>query len=50
LYGYPFMNVDTTRFTSTAQFMITYLPQTIATNPVAWMIPVALLILLRVRG
>lgn len=50
LYGYPFMNVDTTRFTTTAQFMIDYLPQTIATNPVAWMIPVALLILLRVRG
>jgi hypothetical protein len=50
LYGYPYMNVDTTRFTPTAQFMIEYLPQTLATNPVAWMVPVALLILLRVRG
>lgn len=49
VYGYPFMNV-TEPFTPTAQFMIAYLPQTIATNPVAWMIPVALLILLRVRG
>lgn len=50
LFGYPYMNVDTTRFTSTAQFMLTYLPQNVVTNPVAWMVPVALLILLRVRG
>jgi hypothetical protein len=50
LYNYPYMNVDTSQLTSTAQFMIAYLPQAIATNPVAWMVPVALLILLRVRG
>jgi hypothetical protein len=50
LYGYPFMSVDTTRFSPTAEFMLAYLPQVIATNPVAWMVPVALLILLRVRG
>lgn len=59
LFGYPFMNVNTnctpfpdtnSCFTATAEFMIEYLPQTIATNPVAWMVPVALLILLRVRG
>lgn len=50
LYNYPFMNVDTNQLSDTAKFMIAYLPQTIATNPVAWMVPVALLILLRVRG
>jgi hypothetical protein len=50
LYNYPFMNVDTTRFSSTADFMLTYLPQNVVANPVAWMVPVALLILLRVRG
>ena len=50
LYGYPFMNVDTTEFSSTANFMLTYLPQNVVANPVAWMVPVALLILLRVRG
>jgi hypothetical protein len=31
-------------------FMIEYLPQNVVNNPVAWMVPVALLILLRVRG
>ncbi len=50
LFGYPGMNVDTAAYSSTALFMMSYLPQVIATNPVAWMIPVALLILLRVRG
>jgi uncharacterized membrane protein required for colicin V production len=50
LFNYPFMNVNTAAFTPTAQFMLTYLPQTLVTNPVAWMVPVALLILLRVRG
>ena len=49
-FGYPFLNVDTSRYSETALFMKQYLPQTIATNPVAWMVPVALLILLRVRG
>lgn len=49
-FGYPGMNVDTSQYTQTALFMLEYLPQTIATNPVAWMVPVALLILLRVRG
>lgn len=49
-FGYPGMNVDTTAYSDTARFMLEYLPQVIATNPVAWMIPVALLILLRVRG
>ncbi len=50
LFGYPFMNVDTTQFSSTADFMLTYLPQNVVSNPVAWMVPVALLILMRVRG
>ncbi len=50
LYNYPFMNVDTSRFSETAQFMLAYLPQNVVTSPVAWMVPVALLILLRVRG
>lgn len=49
LFGYPGMNVVET-FSSTACFMLTYLPQEVVTNPVAWMVPVALLILLRVRG
>jgi uncharacterized membrane protein required for colicin V production len=50
LYDYPFMNVDTASFSSTAEFMLAYLPQNVVSNPVAWMVPVALLILLRVRG
>jgi hypothetical protein len=50
LYNYPYMNVDTSEMSDTAEFMLAYLPQVIATNPVAWMVPVALLILLRVRG
>jgi hypothetical protein len=50
LYNYPFMNVDTATFSPTAQFMLAYLPQNVVANPVAWMVPVALLILLRVRG
>lgn len=49
-FNYPFMDVDTALYTPTAQFMLNYLPQVVATNPVAWMVPVALLILLRVRG
>ncbi len=44
------MNVNTAEFSSTADFMLTYLPQIVVSNPVAWMVPVALLILLRVRG
>jgi hypothetical protein len=50
IYGYPFMDVDTTQFSATADFMLDYLPQVVVANPVAWMVPVALLILLRVRG
>jgi uncharacterized membrane protein required for colicin V production len=50
LYNYPYMNVDTTAFSPTAEFLLAYLPQNIVANPVAWMVPVALLILLRVRG
>jgi hypothetical protein len=50
LYGYPFSNVNTAAFTPTAQFMLAYLPQTVTSNPVVWMVPVGLLILLRVRG
>jgi hypothetical protein len=50
LFGYPNMNVNTAEFTSTAEFMLAYLPQNVVSNPVAWMVPVALLILLRVRG
>jgi uncharacterized membrane protein required for colicin V production len=50
MYGYPFMNVNTAAFSETATFMLAYLPQNVVTNPVAWMVPVALLILLRVRG
>ena len=49
-FGYPLLNVDTSRYSETALFMKQYLPQTIAVSPVAWMVPVALLILLRVRG
>lgn len=50
LYHYPFMNVNAAALTPTAQFMLTYVPQNLTNNPVAWMVPVALLILLRVRG
>jgi hypothetical protein len=49
-FGYPFVNVDTATLTPTADFMLTYLPQNVVSNPVAWMVPVGLLILLRVRG
>jgi hypothetical protein len=50
LFGYPNMNVNTSQFSETALFMLDYLPQNVVNNPVAWMVPVALLILLRVRG
>ncbi len=49
-FNYPFTNVNTTEFTPLAQAMLNYLPQTVVANPVAWMVPVGLLILLRVRG
>lgn len=49
-YGYPFINVDTNTMTATADFMLAYVPQNVVSNPVAWMVPVGLLILLRVRG
>jgi hypothetical protein len=49
-YSYPLLNVNTDQFSPTAELMLQYLPQTVAANPVAWMVPVALLILLRVRG
>ena len=48
-FNYPFFDV-TEPFTPVAQTMLNYLPQEVVSNPVAWMVPVALLILLRVRG
>ena len=50
LYGYPFVNVNPDTLTPTADFMLAYVPQNVVGNPVAWMVPVGLLILLRVRG
>lgn len=50
LYNYPYMNVNTAQMSATANFMLAYLPQDVVSSPVAWMVPVALLILLRVRG
>jgi hypothetical protein len=50
LFSYPNMDVNTNLLSETALFMIEYLPQNVVNNPVAWMVPVALLILLRVRG
>ena len=50
LYGYPFTNVNPATLTPTAQAMLAYVPQNVVSNPVVWMVPVGLLILLRVRG
>lgn len=49
-YGYPFTNVDPASLTPTAQAMLAYVPQNVVSNPVVWMVPVGLLILLRVKG
>ena len=48
-FAYPGGAV-TQPLSSTAQLMIDYLPQTIFPSPVAWMVPVAILLLMRVRG
>lgn len=49
LFSYPGGQI-TQPLTPAAQFMIAYLPQTVVSNPVVWMLPVAVLLLLRVRG
>jgi hypothetical protein len=50
LFSYPGGQIVATALTPAAQFMITYLPQNVVSNPVVWMLPVAVLLLLRVRG
>lgn len=49
IYGYPFQ-FTTLPLTQLAQTMVQYLPQRLVPNPAYWMLPVALLILLRARG
>ena len=50
LFSYPGGQINTATLTPAADFMISYLPQTVVSNPVVWMLPVAVLLLLRVRG
>ncbi len=50
LYGYPWFNPFVSEFSETAQKMIELLPPAIFENPVFWVVPVAVLLLVRVRG
>lgn len=49
IFGYPFAFITPT-LTPTAQEWVQILPQRLVANPAYWMLPVALLILLRARG
>jgi len=51
-YNYPisqFVPFDST-LTAAAQKMVQYLPPTLFDNPVYWIVPVAVLLIIRVRG
>lgn len=51
-YNYPISQIvpfDST-LTATAQNMVKYLPPTLFDNPVYWIVPVAVLLIIRVRG
>lgn len=49
-YGYPWFDPFIDEFSETAQRMIELLPPTLFENPVLWIVPVAVLLLIRVRG
>jgi hypothetical protein len=48
--GYPWYQPFIPDFTKTAQHMIDVLPPTLFDNPVWWIVPVAILLLVRVRN
>ena len=52
VFNYPIGQVVTfeNTFTDTAQTLIEYLPPTLFDNPVYWIVPVAVLLIIRVRG
>lgn len=50
-YDYPFFQPFESDFTERAETLIAYLPPALfADNPVYWVIPVAILLIIRVRG
>jgi hypothetical protein len=51
-YNYPIGQLVTfeNTLTDTAQTLINYLPPTLFENPVYWIVPVAVLLIIRVRG
>lgn len=49
-YGYPWFDPFIEEFSETAQRMIELLPPVVFENPVFWIVPVAVLLLIRVRG
>ncbi len=51
-YNYPIGQIVTfdNTLTDTAQTLINYLPPTLFDNPVYWIVPVAVLLIIRVRG
>lgn len=49
-FNYPWFNPFEADFTELAQRMIELLPPAIFENPVFWVVPVAVLLLVRVRG
>jgi hypothetical protein len=51
-YGYPIGRIVTfeSELTSTAQTLVEYLPPLLFDNPVYWIVPVAVLLIIRVRG
>ena len=51
-YNYPIGQIVTfeNQLTETAQTWVNYLPPTLFDNPVYWIVPVAVLLIIRVRG
>lgn len=51
-FGYPLGQLFTfqNQLTPTAQTLVNYLPPTLFDNPVYWVVPVAVLLIIRVRG
>ena len=52
VYEYPISRLVTfdSTLTSTAETLVEYLPQSLFENPVYWIVPVAVLLIIRVRG
>jgi hypothetical protein len=52
VYEYPISRIITfdSNLTSTADTLINYLPQNLFDSPVYWIVPVAVLLIIRVRG